>query len=213
MTRANPVRASRSNPDSPPRIAGHERCSHNSPMGTRRLFAVSAILMGLAVFAACADDETRLGPAGGLQGKQPIDRAPGGDTPPVAPTEGGTGGCKAPVVTAACPSFATNIFPELFTTAWTCAAVGCHVAGNGAAAGVDLSAATIAYTEMTTSAKAKDLTSGKQYVNPACGDTAESFIFKDVTIKHMPIKQAGNKDATPDDLAKLKAWIECGSPP
>ena len=181
-------------------------------MSAARFFSLSSALAGAALaLAGCSESETKFGPPNGLQGKTPSDTAPEDGGRGVG-EGGGTGCTKFAGDAGACTTFTNDVFPKLFTTAWTCAAATCHVAGAAAAAGFDLTTADGAYTVLTSqAAKGAD---GKPYINPACVENDQSFIYKDIAVsKHMPTKIGNNHSpAQQGEIDALAAWIACGSP-
>ena len=191
-------------------------------MPTGRIAALSAALGAALVFAACGDDQVKLGPPDGLQGKHPQDDPPDAGVPAtMSPGDGGPqgmrGACSKPADAAACPTFTVDIFPKLFApAAWGCSSGGaggtaCHGPGQNPPA---LDTASGAYTALTT------MTWGGSppipYVNKGSVDCAQSFIVRDVnpTTGSMPFRLAAinNHKATADELATLETWLACGAP-
>jgi len=184
----------------------------------RIALAFAPLLLGaIAASGGCNDDPTHFGPAGGLAGRTPDDQVPPAtDAGSSGTTEGGSSGCAPGTPDAGCPSFATDIFTPMLAAAGTykCGnTASCHAAGGAAPAPMADPAATLALFK-TQKVTGKTL----PYVNAACGDPAQSMITCNLLPSgtaglcgsHMPLSGA---DVSAADLAKIKAWIACGSPP
>jgi hypothetical protein len=182
------------------------------------LVGAPLVLSGIVAFGGCNDDPTHFGPAGGLAGRAPDDQSPSADAGGSTSGEGGSSGTCAPGTpdAAGCPSFAADIFAPMLAAAGTykCGnGVGCH--GAGGAAPSPMADATSTLTLL----KAAKVT-GKTlpYVNAPCGDPTQSMIACNLVPtgtagacgSHMPLSPP---DVSAADLAKIKAWIACGSPP
>ena len=174
------------------------------------------LLAGIGLLGGgCNDDPTHFGPAGGLSGRTPDDQAPPTPDAGGSSGDGGSSGACAPgTPDAGCPSFATDIYTPMFAAAGTykCAnGTGCHGTGGSQPAPMTDAAGTL------TLLKAYKM-NGKTipYVNAACGDPAQSTISCNLITgaglcgNHMPLSPP---DVSAADLAKIKAWIACGSPP
>ncbi len=180
------------------------------------LVLVPLVLSGIALFGGCNDDPTHFGPAGGLAGRSPDDQAPptpdSGGSSGTSGDGGASSGCTPDA--AGCPSFATDIYAALMATAGTykCAnGTACHATGGNSPAGLTDATATLA------ALKAYKI-NGKPYLTTSCDPTQSAITCNLLATgaagacgNHMPL--APTPDVSAADLAKIKLWLTCGSPP
>lgn len=115
--------------------------------------------------------------------------------------EGGAGGSGD----GGCPSFATDIFPNMAANGkWRCADLTCH----GGASPPNLDGTSPA--AMLENLKAINVT-GKSYVNGSAADTTLICNMQGTCGSRMP--KAPGVDPTTTELCVIDAWLNCGSPP
>lgn len=170
----------------------------------RRLFGVGAMLAGpvvagqIVLFACSEPPSTSYGNPNTLDRK-----ALPGEGGVEAVLCSGDGGAS---FEGGCPSFATQIFPQMKSDGgWRCADKACH--GGASAPSIDESSAAACLESLK-----KITVGGKPYI--AAGDGGDPTFtcnLQGTCGSKMP-KPPG-VDPTTAEICKVQAWLQCGAPP
>jgi hypothetical protein len=192
-------------------------------VGVARVLACACSVLGAcALLGACGVEETKYVGPEALRGKEP--------PPPSVPItgagvpEGGAPGAlcngAGPVDGGPCAkSWKTDIYEPLIKGAWKCTNEICHLEGNENQAAYQPAMSDKDATRAWNQLVAYSVTS-KRYVDPCTTDPAVSAITCNLVspacgLAQMPYTGLGLQgvtNATPDQLAVVATWLQCGAP-
>jgi len=115
----------------------------------------------------------------------------------------GSGGDSGSDSGGTCPSWTTDIYPQVLPGGnWQCTRGGCHSGPTGANPIIDGSSPSNTYTSMQNSS----------LIKPGDTNPNDTQLYSLLQTHVMPLTGTGAQDATPQELQTIAAWVGCGSP-